>query len=208
MIRKGKGFTLIEVIISVGILGLASSVFISSLYFSGKIARNTTLRVVARNIARGIAEEIRADNYDNVTTANYCDIPSSSPDAYYIDEEMNIKCDVTIDIKGLGQVSGAAWDTLRDSAASWQPNEWQGNVVFITNGQGRGQRALITSNTPDTLNVTLDLSGNSSENWTILPNTTSEYAINGGKTVVITVTYQYRDRSYQETLTLLKIRYV
>lgn len=194
--RNNYGYTFVEILVAITLFAIVTVAFLPWFQQSGKMGKLMAQEVTAKNIAQGLLEKMLADRYENVTTANY---PESGV-TYYIDQIIGIVANVTITIEGDGMVSSAAAQTLTDDTASWETNEWTGSNVFIIDGTGRGQRAFIKSNTNQTLEITLDMSGMTDIPWDIIPDTTSHYLINGGKTVTITVDWQYQGQSYAKRL--------
>lgn len=76
-----------------------------------------------------------------------------------------------IEEKDYGTASGSSSSTLSDSTKTWATNIWQGYSITITSGTGAGQTRTISSNTLNQITV--------SQNWSVNPNTTSKYRING-----------------------------
>src|SRR6266550_6622163 len=61
--------------------------------------------------------------------------------------------------------------TLKDTAKIWLVNTWTGSTVTILSGLGSGQTRTVSSNTVDTLTISVA--------WTTTPDTTSVYSIAG-----------------------------
>ena len=72
---------------------------------------------------------------------------------------------------GTGTATAATTNTLSNSARNWTVNQWANSQVRITAGTGAGQIRTISSNTSTQVTV--------STNWTVTPDTTSEYSIEG-----------------------------
>jgi hypothetical protein len=68
-----------------------------------------------------------------------------------------------------GEVSSAGASTLTDNNAGWTANEHAGKKVSIYDGTGRQQVRTVSSNTIDTLTVSVA--------WTTQPVATSKYAL-------------------------------
>lgn len=70
-----------------------------------------------------------------------------------------------------GTATSATSTTLVNSGKAWGTNMWANYQVRITNGTGKGQTRVISSNTGTTLTV--------SAAWTVTPDATSVYSIEG-----------------------------
>lgn len=67
-----------------------------------------------------------------------------------------------------GTLTSATSTTAVNSGKSWATNMWANYQLRITNGTGKGQIRLISSNTATTITV---------PTWTVTPDSTSEYVI-------------------------------
>ncbi|MCW5963470.1 MAG: hypothetical protein KIT83_05480 [Bryobacterales bacterium] len=65
-------------------------------------------------------------------------------------------------------VDAAGAARVTHSAADWQPDQFQGKLVWIVNGKGKAQQRTVLSNNANTLFV---------EPWTVVPDITSIFAI-------------------------------
>jgi len=189
---ENKGFSLIEVIIAIPILAIAMLVIVYSLLNASLVSKVVSNKIAAKNVAQGILEKMTLHGYDNVTPANYPDIEYDSPNPMYLDEVNKTKCRVIIRITGYGTASAGSSSTLEDSSTDWRINEWAGDTLFIIGGRGWGQIATISSNTEDTLTLDSPL--------IYAVDGTSQYLINGGKTIEITTEWKYKSKIYQETV--------
>ena len=72
-------------------------------------------------------------------------------------------------------------------------------MIYLISGAGAGQFAGITGNTESTLNL--------SETFRFAPDPTTRYMINNGKTVEITTTWEFRGKSYSESIESLIINH-
>lgn len=187
--------SLIEVMVAVALLAFMSSAIVGSLYFSSRATRLNTNAVMAKNIAQGVFERMYIDRFSNIGPTNYPSIPENANPPVWLDEEMGIRCAVTISFKGFGVVSASGSNSLTDSTANWDNNEWAGGAVYLADGQGMGQYARIESNTADTLNLA------SGTNFNPSPlGGDTRYMINNGKTVRVQTTWTYQGRSYQQAI--------
>jgi len=189
---KNKGFSLVEVIIAIPILAIAMLVIVYSLLNASLVSKVVSNKIAAKNIAQGIIEKMILHGYDNVIPANYPDIEYDSPNPMYLDEVNQTKCRVIIRITGYGNAIAGSSSTLEDSGANWIINEWAGDTLFIIGGKGWGQITTISSNTEDTLVLDTPL--------VYAVDSTSQYLINGGKTIEVTTEWTYKGKLYQETV--------
>ncbi len=200
-----RGVTLIEVMVSIGIFAVVTLAFLPWFQQSGRMGKEVAHEVTAKNIAQGILETMLADNYSNITLDNY---PDPGVD-YYIDNVNGILAAVTVEIEGYGMASNSSTaNSLVDESALWDADRWKGSTVSIVAGTGRGERAFILGNDSNSLTITTNLSGSSSQGWSVTPDHTSQYVINGGKTVTIKVSWQYRGKDYERKIAGLVPFYV
>jgi hypothetical protein len=104
---------------------------------------------------------------------------------------------VAITYTGWGEVQSAGTAQMLSAATpgrrAWVDDEWVGQYVQIYEGAGRNSMMRILSNTDRRLNVTADLTTvgltATATDWPVALNNTSRYAINNGKLVEITVTW-------------------
>lgn len=64
--------------------------------------------------------------------------------------------------------SSASASSITWASATWAENQFQGKLIWISSGKGKGQERTILSNNANTLFV---------EGWTVLPDPTSSFAI-------------------------------
>ena len=190
--EENKGFSLVEVMIAIPILAIAMLVIVYSLLNASLVSKVVSNKIAAKNVAQGILEKMTLHGYDNVTPANYPNIEYDSPNPMYLDEVNQTKCRVIIRITGYGTASAGSSSTLENSSADWIINEWAGDTLFIIGGRGWGQIATISSNNEDTLTLDSPL--------IYAVDGTSQYLINGGKTIEITTEWKYKSKIYQETV--------
>jgi hypothetical protein len=69
----------------------------------------------------------------------------------------------------VGVVTSAGKDYLRDSSKKWAGNAYLGMFIWISRGQGEGQKRTIVKNTHNQLTI--------DQPWDTLPNKTSQYVI-------------------------------
>lgn len=195
--RRTGGFSLLEIMIALPILALVSLAVVSAVIFSSRLSHIVCNKVAAKNIAQSYFERMAIDDFEDVTPENYPSVSVASTTPIYLDHVVGIKCAVDIEITGYGTAESGSGNSLTDSDASWETNEWTGNTLFLVSGKGSGQLAKITANTADTLTLegTLDPA----------PDATTEYMINGGKTVRIKTLWRYMDKPYTETIESLVI---
>ncbi|NOX98071.1 MAG: type II secretion system protein [Nitrospirae bacterium] len=71
--NNNKGITLLEIVISLLIFGIAATGILRSFVFCNTRAKSTSLRTAAIALAQERMEQIKNDSYPNVTAANYPD---------------------------------------------------------------------------------------------------------------------------------------
>ena len=202
---KARGFSLVEVMLASAFLLIAIAGVFSSLVFSRNIARLNTNAVMAKNIAQGYFEKMHGDGFATVIKANHPDIPYDADPPVYLDRSIDMRCRVEIKISGFGRATGGSANSLTDTSASWETNEWAGAILYLIDGPGQEQWSRIASNTATTLNVETAFTTAPTEAVGTTPATA--YMINNGKTVRVTTRWRYRDQEYSQTLTALITNY-
>lgn len=211
--RNDRGVTLVEIVVSMLLLGLLSITVISSVIFSSRGARLNTNALAAKNIAQGWFERMAADEFGNVTPpdntasggiwnptgAGYEDIPTTATNPVWLDRALEIPCAVEFDFKGFGIATGGGSSSLVDSTADWEADEWAGDTLYLVDGAGAGQFAEVTSNGSNSLTI--------DGNFVVSPDTSTKYMINNGKTVEITTTWFYQGEPFTQTVESLIINY-
>jgi prepilin-type N-terminal cleavage/methylation domain-containing protein len=164
-----RGFTLFEVMIASGLLTIITLSVISSPTFASSVVRRNSNAFSAKNIAQGIFEGMFIDTFANLNETNtkYQDVPYPpfpyQPDAdgaIWLDQRMLILCSIDIEFKDFGTAEVGSGGSFTDAQAFWEPNEWANDTLFIVGGTGRGLFVQIASNTPTTLQFSLNLNLN------------------------------------------------
>ncbi|MCX8037386.1 MAG: prepilin-type N-terminal cleavage/methylation domain-containing protein [Candidatus Sumerlaeia bacterium] len=197
--RTRSGFSLLEILIALPILALVSMALVSGTVFASRLSRIVCNQVAAKNIAQSYFERMAIDDFDDVTPANYPSVTLATSPPLYLDSVRRTRCTVDIVITGYGRAESGSASSITDTDASWTPNEWTGNTVLLIGGRGRGQRAQITGNSNNTLNLNAKLNPT--------PDATTWYAINGGKTVRITTRWSYLGKEYRARIESLVINW-
>jgi prepilin-type N-terminal cleavage/methylation domain-containing protein len=78
IMRNNHGFTLVEILASIVILGLIATVFFQMFIFSQKTTTGNQEKLVAINVAQGVLERLNHSNFYNEITS-----PGSSPVIHY-----------------------------------------------------------------------------------------------------------------------------
>jgi len=195
--RSTGGFSLLEIMITLPILAICSLALVSVTVFASRLSRIVCNQVAAKNIAQSYFERMAIDDFSHVTSANYPSVTLTSSPPLYLDHVRKSKCTVDILITGYGTANSGSANSLVDNTANWTPNEWVGNMLLLTHGTGRGQRARIIGNTVNTLTVDTALNPP--------PASDTQYAINGGKTVRITTRWSYLGKEYRARIESLVI---
>lgn len=195
-----KGMVLLEAVFAVAIIAITTLAFISALIFTARQAEINTQHLYGVNLAAKYAALIRASNSTNLGDTN---APANAfarqflaPQTAYSnpsEHSAGIAYNVSFVFTGWGSVASATANTLTATfppgLSPWKVNEWTGHYVTITEGLGRTQIMRIKSNTANTLTLTADLTGATTTNWTMTPNTTSKFYIDDGKTARITIVW-------------------
>ncbi len=157
-----KGFSLIELIISMAILGLVLAALASLFASQNKhhAAQNEIIEMQgnARAAMEFVTRTMKGiSGSDTVTIAN----------AGMCDSSITFMA-----VEDFGMATGGGSTTLTDTRKNWSNNQWKNFRVAIARGTGSGQMRIIGSNAKDTLTLK---SGET--NWSPSPDTTSEYRI-------------------------------
>lgn len=196
--HRYRAFSLIEVVIACFLLAIIALAAVGGLQFSSRMARINTNALAAKNIAQGYLERMMIDSIDHLDAAHYPDITFDSDPPVYIDEALNIRCQVTFNFKGSGTLTNSSANNLTDNNIHWIADEWDGDTVFLIAGDGAGQMAEIDNNTVNTLHLAAPL--------TYPPSKGTTYLINNGVTVEITTTWFYLGKQYTQTIESLIIK--
>ena len=201
-LRAVRGFSLMEVMIAAVIFALASMSIITSLIQSSQSTRLNTNAVAAKNVAQGFFERMAIDDFADVGPppgGNYVNKDYGDPDPVWLDRALGIKCKVEFVFKGYGTLESASATTLTDDEAVWASNEWAGDTVYLVDGHGVGQYAQIDANSATSLNLASAL--------VMVPDSSTKYMVNNGKTIEITTTWRYMAREYRKTIESLIINH-
>ena len=86
LMRNERGFSLIEVIIALALLGIIAVVFLGGLATASKAILVADVRTTAESLARSQMEHVKSQNYDKDNDPpQYTLLLSDIPDGYYID---------------------------------------------------------------------------------------------------------------------------
>lgn len=193
----GRGFSLVEVMVAAALLAAIAMSILATMTYASQVTRLNGYAITAKNIAQGFFERMQIDNFENVSAENYPDIEYDSNPPVWLDQALGIRCQVRFRFTGFGEITNASANNLTDNNMGWEKDEWNGNTVFLTEGQGAGQFAEIDFNTPNTLHLVGSLE--------IAPKKGTKYMINNGKTVQITVSYVFRGKTYSQAISSLII---
>lgn len=117
----------------------------------------------------GTASATSFKSYDPLTGVWISHSVTGAPSSWGTDGKLVVT--PSYDKFATGTATAGTSTTLTNSAKSWTPNQWANYQIRITAGTGIGQVRTIASNTGTQITVT--------SNWTVTPNTTSEYSIEG-----------------------------
>lgn len=185
--RRWAAFSLIEVVVALVILVMLAVAAMTSVAYITRSSRVNANAFAARNIALGYFERMTRDTFASVGLqgsglGRYANIAYT--DNVWLDQALNIPCRVDFLFKGFGTATAGSVNDLTDTRAAWTANEWAGDTLFLVAGTGKGQSVAITSNTANKLTFASKLD--------FAPDVTTKYMVNNGKTVIITVTWQYQ----------------
>ena len=206
---RQRGFTLVEVVIALVITLFTSVGFMASIIYSSREADRNRNHVYAIQVAEMMTARVRGGTFVamGVTPATsayerqFAPVMVMDTDTSAtknplkplarLDVNRQYRC--TMAQTGWGQVqSGSGTGLVCGSAPGnrvWVANEWAGHYVTIAAGRGSGQIMRITGNTANALTVTRDLSGVGSTAWAVIPDNTSLYYIDDGKTFELAITW-------------------
>lgn len=191
-----RGMSLLEVVIAVTILAVVMASYIASMVFTTRVSYKTKADMFANELINRTVEELRASNYDNIgfamgNEARFLNVQSYESDPQNPNQSVtfNVRCDFL----GFGTAAGGGASSLVGSFPpgfpAWETNMWQGHLVMIKQGRGRGQVCAITANTGNTLTVCHNLDGSGGGGWGTSPDATSYFEIDNGKSVRVTCSW-------------------
>lgn len=195
----GRGVSLVEVVVSAALLAAIAMSILAALSYAAQVTRLNGYAISAKNIAQGFFERMQIDDFDNVCAEKYPNIEYDSDPPVWLDQGLGIKCQVHFRFTGFGALTDASAQNLTEANVGWEQDEWNGNTVFLTSGQGAGQYGVIDFSTPNTLHL--------AEPLDVAPKKGTTYMINNGKTVQITVSYSFRGKTHSQTVSSLIINY-
>ena len=207
--KPETAFSLVEVLISVVVFSIMSFAMLSALIFSSRATRFNSNAIAAKNVAQGFFEIMAVDQFANVSpppdkshnppNGGYADVNFDSDPPVWLDEALDIRCQVAFAFKGFGVAEGGSASVLTDDDADWETNEWAGDTLYLVGGRGTGQYAMISANSSNQLLLAGGLA--------FAPDTSTKYMINGGKTIEITTTWEFMAKSYSQTIESLIVNY-
>jgi prepilin-type N-terminal cleavage/methylation domain-containing protein len=86
--RRERGFSFIEVVIALGVLGIIAVGFLSGLGTASKGLLIADERETANNLAEAQIENIKQQGYDNINDPPQYSLMSGIPSSYSIDQPM------------------------------------------------------------------------------------------------------------------------
>lgn len=202
--KTRKGLTLVEIMIALIIAAVASIAFMTSIVVMLHQTAENRRHALGVQMAEYYQSLALAASYHRIGTASVEDTDFEFLFTHTADNPLEVLSDsshpdrslayrVWFEVTGFGEVSSASSSSLTaalPAGQQWNVNEWQNNYLTITQGRGRGQIMRIVSNTANTLSLTADLTGaNTSQGFRIVPDDTSRFVINNGKTVRIAISW-------------------
>ncbi|MCL5271534.1 MAG: type II secretion system GspH family protein [bacterium] len=198
--RSGRaGFTLVEVLIAIGLLLIMAVSLMATLTLASRYTRLNSNAIAAKNIAQSYFERMAIDDFKNVDADHYPNIDYDAEPPVWLDHALDIRCKVEFSFSGFGELTDASASNLTDNNILWTTGQWNSDTVFLVAGAGAGQHATIDNNTPNTLHLVDSLS--------VAPKKGTKYMINYGKTVRITTYWQYMGKEYSQTIESLVPNY-
>lgn len=217
-LNKNQGFTLIETVISVALLAVASVAFCAGLIYSSRTARAAKTDVFAISVINRMIEDLRSSNYDRLGGNTGTEARFLSPMTFTMNpdapQDQTVVFTANVRFFGFGTVHSATASTLRatfpssDAWPAWRNNMFAGRYVMITSGSGRGQIAYIQSNNSNTLTIRRALDGTGNQGWIQSPAAGATFVIDNGKMAEITVTWRQYNRNFTMTRMAMVPSYV
>lgn len=206
-----RGFSLLEVLVASVVLVVITLSFILSLVYAGRASALSALETSAAHLLQGRLEAIRADEFDSITPARYQDVLTSSPNPIFLDAEERVPVTITYDILSTFSVSSATNTSItvtgipvnRMRNGEFVADEFKGNVLTIVSGTGMTLSAWIKSNTATDFQVTGDLTGQTSQDLELCPDSSSVVQLNHGKVVRVRLSWFMGNREYTREISTL-----
>ena len=207
--RAGQAFTLLEVVIALALLAVASVAFTSGLVYSARTAKSAKTDVYAISVINRVIEELRSSDYDRLGGSTGAEARFLSPILYDMDPDVpdaeTTTFTVNVRFFGFGTIQSATGNSLTavipNSPAwpTWRTDMFAGRYVMITTGSGRGQVAYIQSNNANSLTISRDLDGTPGQGWIQAPAAGAGFVIDNGKMAEINVTWSLNGRDFTMT---------
>ena len=205
-----RGFSLLEVVIAVGLLAVVTASFMASIIFTARTAASAKTDAYGIDTINRTIENLRSVTFANLGTTTgdgaqfmTTQVNHMDPDNPTQSPTVSVKCQ----FMGFGSVASATNTALTAvfpaNFPAWTTNQWAGRMVMIKTGVARGQVAFVKSNTADTLTITTTLDGSSSANWFLNPAAGDTFEIDNGKGVLITISWSDREGNHTLTRTTL-----
>jgi prepilin-type N-terminal cleavage/methylation domain-containing protein len=95
--KKERGFTFIEVVIALGVLGMIAVGFLSGLGTASKGLLIADERETANNLAEAQIENVKNQAYDDINDPPQYSLMAGIPDSYSIDQPLAYRLDPDLD---------------------------------------------------------------------------------------------------------------
>jgi prepilin-type N-terminal cleavage/methylation domain-containing protein len=95
--KKERGFTFIEVVIALGVLGMIAVGFLSGLGTASKGLLIADERETANNLAEAQIENVKNQAYDDINDPPQYSLMAGIPDSYSIDQPLAYRMDPDLD---------------------------------------------------------------------------------------------------------------
>ncbi len=135
-LRSQSGLTLVEVLVSLGILGLVGPAFLISMGNASRAIQGSSEAIQGEALVRSQLETIQSTAYQNCLTP--------PTDCYTVITDIPPQYDITIDVQILDtEIEGVT----RDCSAQSNCNTFQEVTVTVTRPTGSGDRAVLSVTT-------------------------------------------------------------
>lgn len=200
-----RGLTFIEVLIASSILVIVSMAALTALVVSSRIARDAIDDVIAMEMANRQIELIRAAaDYNILGLAD-----DGSQISGFVDDDVIVydpqfpdngpTFTISYQWLGFGMVSSATASSITFNDPNAGDVNYTGNRLILRRGAGEGQIVKITNHTwttnSSTFAISADLNEYGEDDFAVIPNSTTYFEVDGGKSLRMTLAWQTKSGS-------------